>query len=161
MINVIESLAKSECCFCLISVARNVARTPPPVQQSLTFQIHQRVTEKRKGFSQTTNPRWRQVTRCVGHEIALLPEYAGKINPCSNLTECAEKPEDTSCTSPSARKTRINQVSHFREYAEEPNKSYCTPRSAQDRRIRTAQSARTQNLLLAEFTKRRKCEKPG
>ena len=44
----LKVLTKSECCFCLISVARNVARTPPPVNKSSTFQIHQRVTEKRK-----------------------------------------------------------------------------------------------------------------
>ena len=46
-------LTKSECCFCLISVARNVPSTQ--VNRDSTFQIHQRVTEKRKGFSQTTN----------------------------------------------------------------------------------------------------------
>ena len=58
-----------------------------------------------KGFSQTTNTRWRQ----VGHEIALLPEYAGKLNTCSNLAECAEKPEDTSRTSPCAPRTGSNK----------------------------------------------------
>ena len=72
MINVTES-------FCLISVARNVARTPPPVHKSSTFQNLRRVTEKRKVFRRQQT-RWRQVTRCVGQEIALLPEYTKKIN---------------------------------------------------------------------------------
>ena len=62
-----------------------------------------------KSFSQTTNTRWRQVTRCVGHKIELLPEYAGQINTCSHLTVCAEKPENTSHTSPSARRTGSNK----------------------------------------------------
>ena len=62
-----------------------------------------------KGFSHTTNTRWRQVTRCVGHEIAPLPQHAGKINTCSHLTECAEKPEDTSRTSQGARRTGSNK----------------------------------------------------
>ena len=96
-----------------------------------------------KVFSQTTDTRWRQVTRCVGHEIALLPEHAGNLNTCSHLTECAEKPEDTSHFTECAE-DRIKQVSYFAEYADGPNKGFCTPRSAQETRIRTAQSARTQ-----------------
>ena len=96
-------------CVQQVSVCtRNVARTPPPVNKSSTFQIHQRVTEERN-VSQTTDTRWRQVTRCAGHEIVLFPVYAGKLNTCSHLTECAEKPEDTSRTSPSARKTGSNK----------------------------------------------------
>ena len=53
-------------------------------------------------FSQKTNRRWRQVTRCVGHEIALLSEYAGKITNCSHLESA-----------------RIDQISCFTKYAEE------------------------------------------
>ena len=62
-----------------------------------------------KGFSQTTDTRRREDTRCVGHEVALLPEYAGKLNTCSHLTEYAEKPEDTSRTSPNAWRTGSNK----------------------------------------------------
>ena len=101
-----------------------------------------------KGFSQTTNTRWRQVTRCVGHEIALLPEYAGKINTCSHLTECAERLNTCSHFTKCGKDGR-NKVSYFAEYADGPNKGFCTPRSAQE------------NLFSAEFTKRGRCDIPG
>ena len=71
--------------------------------------------------------RWRQVTRCVGHEVALLSECAGEIAKLFAPQECAEKLKSLTSLS-----TRIG-----------PNKGYCTPRSAQAR-IRTAQSARTE-----------------
>ena len=46
-----------------------------------------------KGFSQTTTTRWRQVTRCVGHEIALVPEHAEISNSqASHFSECTEEP---------------------------------------------------------------------
>ena len=38
-----------------------------------------------------------------------FPEYAGKLNTRSHLTECAEKPEDTSRTPPSARRSGSNK----------------------------------------------------
>ena len=58
----------------------------------------------------------------------------------SHFTKCAED--------------RIKQVSYFAEYADGPNKGFCTPRSAKETRIRPVQSARTQNLFSAGFTKR-------
>ena len=91
-----------------------------------------------KGF------RKRQVAGCVRHEIALLPECAGRTQHLfaprrvrgdtkTHVSLCTECAED-----------RIKQVSYFTEYADGPNKGFCTPRSAQETRIRTAQSARTQ-----------------
>ena len=81
-----------------------------------------------KGFSQTNNTRWRQVTRCVGHEIALLPavrritqhlfaphRVRGETRRhVSHFTDCAED--------------RIKQISFFTEYADGRNKGFCTPR---------------------------------
>ena len=135
-------MTKSECCFCLTSVARNVARTPPPVNNVPDSPTGH---GEEKGFLQTTNTRWRQVTRCVGHEIALLPEYAGKINTCSHVTECAEK---------------LNTCSHFTECAEKPEDASRTSPSARrtgSNKFRTSQSTRmdqTKGSALVEVRKR-------
>ena len=128
-INVIENLDRVGLLF-LSDLSRQECIT---YHQSTRVR-RSRVTNKsrrRKRVFADTNTRWRQVTRCVGRDIALLPEYAGKTNTYSHLTECAqklskyshltecaeklskyshltecaEKPEDTSRTSPSARRT--------------------------------------------------------
>ena len=117
-------------------------------------------SRKRERFSQTTNTR-RQVTRCVGHEIALLPEFAGKLNTCSHLTECAEKPGDTSRTSPSARRNQ-DQTSlalhRVRGWTKERilHSSKCT----RDTDSHCSECADT-NLFSAEFSKRGRCDIPG
>ena len=116
-----------------------------------------------KRFSQTTNTRWRQVTRCVGRVIALLPEYAGKRQPLVRTSECAEKSERHSRTSPSARRTGSRQVSYSTEFADGPNRRQRilhSSKNAQESRIRTAQSARTQPCS-RQFTKRGRCNVPG
>ena len=116
MINVMESLDQGGLLF-LSDLSRQECIT---YHQSTRVR-RSRVTNKsrrRERVFADTNTRWRQVTRCVGNDIALLPEYAGKINTyshltefaeklskCLHLTECAEKPEDRSRTSPSARRT--------------------------------------------------------
>ena len=109
------------------------------------------VPESRTGhgrdrFSQTTNTRWRQVTRCVDMRSHCTPEYAGKLNNCSHLTECAEKPEDTSHTSQS---TRMDQTKDL-------HSSKCT-RNTDSHCSKCADT----NLFSAEFTKRGRCEIPG
>ena len=109
MIYVIETLDQVGMLF-LSDLSRQESSTHTTTSQQ-EFNVPDSPTGhgEEEGFSQTTDTRWRQVTRCVGHEIALLPEYAGKINTCSHLTECADKPEDTSRTSPSARRTGSNK----------------------------------------------------
>ena len=99
------------CCFCLISVARNVPSTQ--VNRVSTFQIHQRVTEKRKGFSQTTNTdgdRDRTADRGRGIKKKKtivrtafrvrgsdkIDRTASRVHGVSHFTECADKTEDTS-----------------------------------------------------------------
>ena len=117
-------LTESRCCFCLISVARKVTS-----QQELD------VLESRTGHG-----RWRQVTRCVGHKIALLSRVRGDVQSTTNLA-LRRVPGGTKHrirTAQSARKTQTQ--------------------------IRTAQSARILELqidkleFLAEFTKRARCE---
>ena len=49
---------------------------------------------------------WRQVTRCVGHEIALLSEYVGEITNFSHL-KIARRNSTLARTSPSARRTSL------------------------------------------------------
>ena len=92
--------------------------------------------EEKRVFADNKH-RWRQVTRCVGHEIALLSENTGeitnlfapqesaeKLNTCSHLTECAEDKSRTSLS------TRIG-----------PNNEHSTPRA--QTRLPIAQSTRT------------------
>ena len=141
----LKVLSMLECCFCLISVARNVARTPPRVNKSSTFQIHQRVMEKRKGFR-------RQQT----HDGDRSPDVSDTTSHCLKSTRDRSTLVRTSQSARRNQKTRlaldqvrggqdrIKQVSYFAEYANGPNKEFCTPRSAHETRIRSAQSARTQ-----------------
>ena len=103
-------------------------------RQECTKYTSQHVCEN--PFPNPNKHRWRQGTRCVGHEIALLPEYAGEITNCSHLksarrdqisyfTKYAEESHNVSRTSPSARRTSLvllrlhkGQVSYFSEYAD-------------------------------------------
>ena len=124
--------------------ARKVTRTPP-VNKSSTFQSFGRVTgdrfHKQRSISQTTYTRWRQVTRCVGHDIALLSRVRGDFKP----------PRFALHRVHGGTKQRIR-----------------TARSAQETqtRIRTTQSAGILELqiemdkleFLAEFAKRARCE---
>ena len=84
------------------------------VNRGSTLQIHQRVTEKRRGFADNTH-RWRQVTRCVGHEIALPTEYAESNNKSSHCLQSVRFRQDLLHCFQSARfrqdlsSARINQ----------------------------------------------------
>ena len=128
----INVLTKSEYCFCLISVARKVTSTPPQ-----EFDVPESRTCHGRYVSQTTNTRWKQVTRCVGHGIALLSRVRGDFQP----------------TSLALRRVRGG------------TKQRLSARKTQTR-IRTAQSARILELqierdfleFLAEFTRRARCE---
>ena len=100
--NVVKVLTKSECCVCLISVARKVTRTPP-VNKSSTFQSFG--PGHGRQVSQTTNTRWRQITRCVGHDIALLSRVRGNFKPPrSRTSQSARKNQTTG--SRTARRVR-------------------------------------------------------
>ena len=93
MIYVIESLDQVGMLI-LSDLSRQECSTYTTSQQEFDVPDSPTGHGEEKGFCrQKKNTRWRQVTRCVGHEIALLPEYAGKINTCSHLRECAVKPE--------------------------------------------------------------------
>ena len=74
MINVVESLDQVGMLF-LSDLSRQECITYTTTSQQ-EFHVPDSPTGhgKEKGFSQTTNTRWRQTTRCVGHDIALLPE---------------------------------------------------------------------------------------
>ena len=106
--NVMKVLTKSECCFCLISVAKE-------------FDVPEFRTGHGRQVSQTTSTRWRQVTICVGLEIALFSRTRGEFNPprfalhrvraeteqqVSHFTECAEGSIKDLHSSPSTRDFR-------------------------------------------------------
>ena len=78
-------------------------------QQGSTYQIHQRVTEKRERIFADNKHRWRQVTRCVGHEIALQTEYAESNNESSHCFQIARFRQHLSHCSECAdnQKTRL------------------------------------------------------
>ena len=145
MINVIEGLDQVGMLF-LSDLSRQECSTHTTTSQQ-EFDVPDSPTRHggEKGFSQTTNTRWRQDTRCVGHEIALLSRVRGKTE---HLLAPHRSPRRTQKTRLALHRVRggqeIKQVSYFTEYADGPNKGFCTPRSAQETRIRTAQSARTQ-----------------
>ena len=71
--------------------------------------IHQRVTEKRTRIFADNKHRWRQVTRCVGHEIELQTEHAQKNNEGSHCFLSARFRQDPSHCSECAdnQKTRL------------------------------------------------------
>ena len=118
-------LTSSKCCFCLISVARKVTSTPP-VNKSSTFQSLGQATER--DVSQTTNTRWREVPRCVGHDTAVLSRVTRRF------------PINRSRTSQSARKTQTRI------------------RNAKSARILELQIEIDKLEFLADFTKRERCE---
>ena len=84
-------------------------------------------------FSQTTDTRWRQVTRCVGHEIALLSRVSGGTQHLFALHKMRGGQDQTSLVLRRVRGWTKQRI--------------CTPRSAQETRIRTAQSAQTQTCF--------------
>ena len=110
--------------------------------------------------------RRRQVTRCVGHEIALLPEYAGESTNCSHLTSArrdqisyftkyAEKSHNVSRASPSARRTSLVLLS-VRGSDQTKDTALLEVRRQEFALLRL----RGQRLVLAESTKRERCDIP-
>ena len=128
---VMKVLTKSECCFCLISVARKVT---PPVNKRSTFQSFGRVTGYRCHRQQTHDgDRSPDVSDTISN---CLPEYAeNSSHQGSHLTECAAEPNNKSRTSQSARENQTKD-------------SRCSKCARDSYTVRTARSARILELQI-------------
>ena len=66
--------------------------------------------ERKRFFFADNKHRWRQVTRCVGHEIALQTEYAESNNESSHRFQSARFRHDLSHCFQSARNIALHSV---------------------------------------------------
>ena len=99
---------------------------------------------------QMCRTRDRTASRVRGKDQHMCAE---KLNICSHFTECAEKPADASRTSPSARRTGSNKFRTSQSTRMDQTKDSALF-EVRKRHGFPVQSARTQNLFSAGFTKR-------
>ena len=79
--NVIESLDQVGVLF-LSDLSRQEGSKYTTTSQQ-EFDVPESRTDRGIYFSETTNARWRQVTRCVGHDVALLSIVRGDFQSAS------------------------------------------------------------------------------
>ena len=144
-------LTKSECCVCLISVARNVPSTQ--VNSDSTFQIHQRVTEKRKGFR-----------RQQRHDGDKSPDVS------YTRSHCFQSTRERSTIVSTSQRARRNQKTRLALHRMRKSRTSLSTRILTKQRILHSSKCSDTNshcsecanrdLFLAEFTKRRRCDIP-
>ena len=164
MINLIECLDQVGMLFLSDLSRQNVPRTQ--VNRDSTFQIHQRVTEKRKGFSQTTNTdgdRSPDVSDTRSHcfqstrersQIVRTSRVRGEIK---SRTSPNTRRNHTMCLA--LHRVRGGQVSYFSEYADRTKQRILHSSKCSDKNSHCSECA-DRDLFLAEFTKRGRCDIP-
>ena len=108
-VNVIESLDQDGMLF-LSDLSRQECSTFTTTSQ-LEFDVPDSPTGhgREKGFRRQRTHDGDRSPDVSDTRSHCFPEYAGQLNTCSHLTECLEKPDDTSRTSPGARRTGSNR----------------------------------------------------
>ena len=107
--NVIENLDPVGMLFLSDLTCQECSTYTTTNQQEFDFP-ESRTGHGRERFSPSRNTRWRQITRCVGHEIALLSRVRGK-------TQQMFAPHRV-------RGEQDQQASYFAEYADGPNNGF-------------------------------------
>ena len=133
-----ESLNQSECCFCLVSVAKKVTSTPPVNKRSMLQSFGQAAGDT---FHRPQTHDGDRSPRCVGHDVALVSRVRGDYQSTSlALLRVLEGTRQRTRTAQRARKfqTRIRTAP-------------CAP-------ILELQLETDKLEFLAECTKRARCE---